>query len=185
MPFTQIYTNTTTENFATRNGDPNGTATVASLVGAVPGDHLPVQARPTTTPSAFPNSLFIGCGLNYMRIKMFTDAPASFANIPVFHVYGWSQESRTGLWSARRICALTPSAAGANTTNTANIPIVGTYREVFDYGTSVTAGDAKLYTGSANGGGFFLIDTIGTEFLEIHVTQPSAANNYAALCGSL
>lgn len=184
MSFTQIYTNTTTNNFATLTGDPSATAIVASLNAAAPGSHLPTQTKPNST--SHPNSLFIGCGLNYMRIKMLTSGAATLAGgAPTFHVYGWSKDARTGIWDARRICALTSSAAACATTNAVSIGNIGSLREIFDYGSTVSAGDAKIYQGTVNGGGFFLIDTIGTEFLEIHITQATSSDSFSALCGSL
>jgi hypothetical protein len=184
MAFTQIYTNTTTNNFATLTGDPSAQAIVVSLTAGAPGPHLPTQTKPNST--SHPNSLFIGCGLNYMRIKMLTSGAATLAGgAPTFHVYGWSKDARTGIWDARRICALTASAAACATTNSVNIGNIGALREVFDYGTAVSAGDAKIYAGTVNGGGFFLIDTIGTEFLEIHTTQATGGDSFSALCGSL
>lgn len=183
MGFTQIYTNTTTNNFATTNGDPSGLALVSALVGAAPGDHLPTYTKPNAT--THPNSLFLGCGLNYMRIKIMTTGAATLGTIPTFHVYGWSKESKTGLWDAKRICAITPGNLACATTNAVSIGNIDSLREIFDYGTTPAAGDAKIYAGTANGGGFFLIDTIGTEFLEIHFTQATTANGFAALCGSL
>lgn len=183
MGFTQIYTNTTTNNFATKTGDPSGNPLVSALVSAAPGDHLPTYEKPNST--THPNSLFLGCGLNYMRIKILTTGAATLGTLPTFHVYGWSKEAKTGLWDARRICSITPSNVACATTNAVNVGTVDQLREIFDYGAAPASGDAKIYTGTATGGGFFLIDTIGTELLEIHFSQTSAANGFAALCGSL
>jgi hypothetical protein len=48
-------------------------------------------------------------------------------------------------------------------------------------------GDAKLYQSFASSGGAqFLVDTIGTEFIEIHFTQPTlSTGNFYALCAGL
>jgi len=184
MGFTQIYTNTTTNNFATRTGDANGAALVSALVDAfaAPGNHLPTYTKPNLTDH--PNSLFLGCGLNYMRIKILTTGASTLGTLPTFHVYGWSKEARSGLWDAKRICAITPGNVTCATTNFANVANIGQLREIFDYGTTAV-GDTKIYNGTPNGGGFFLIDTIGTELLEIHFSQSTTANGFAALCGSL
>lgn len=195
MTSVQIYTNTTSSYFATTNGSQSGTKTVAPLIVAAdnPGSHLPQATKPDAT--SHPNSLFTGSGLNYLRIKLLTTGAATLSSIPQFYIYGWSRELTTGWWEARLLTSLKPAAAAIATTNAVNWPGVGSsIREIFALDSSVTApvttpfrGDSKIYQSFASGGGgHFLVDTIGTELIEIHVTQASATTNtYLALCAGI
>ena len=199
MSSVQIYTNTSNSHFATTTGNTDGTRSVAARIGAAPLSHVVRQTKPDAT--AFPNSLFIGSSLNYLRIKLLvnsaTTSPESGA-VPVFHIYGWSQESSTRHWEARKIATLTPSSATCATSSTFTMPgLTGSWREIFQYEASIggppptsppvpTSGEAKIYNGDlVGGGGFFLIDTIGTEMVEIHTTTGAATFSFAALCAGL
>jgi hypothetical protein len=191
MSSVQIYTNTSSAHFATKTASPNGAKLTAALLSATPGSHLPQATKPDAT--AFANSLFTGSSLNYLRVKMLTTAAATLPGVVTFHVYGWSRELSTGWWEARKLVTLTPSSTACGTTNTVVWPGVGTVREIFNYGTNTppvtpVAGDARVYTGdAAGGGGFFLVDTIGTELIEFHITQGSGASaaEFAVLCAGL
>jgi hypothetical protein len=188
MSSVQIYTNTSSAHFATKTASPNGAKLTAALLSATPGSHLPQATKPDAT--AFANSLFTGSSLNYLRVKMLTTGSATLAVAPVFHVYGWSREASTGWWEARKLVTLTPPTA-CGTTNTVNWQPVGTVREIFSYSgaspAAVASGDARIYQGDASGGGgFFLIDTIGTELVEFHITQASGTTvEFAVLCAGL
>jgi len=190
MSSVQIYTNTSSAHFATKTGAPEGAKFAAALVSATPGSHLPRSTKPDAT--AFANSLFTGSSLNYLRVKMLTTAAATLPGAVTFHVYGWSREISTGWWEARKLVTLTPASTACGTTNTVNWQPLGAVREIFNYGTNTppvtpAAGDARVYTGdAAGGGGFFLVDTIGTELIEFHITQGSGtAAEFAVLCAGL
>lgn len=195
MGSVQIYTNTSSAHFATTTGNPDGTRLVSAVVAAAdtPAAHLPRSTKPDS--AAFPNSLFIGSSLNYLRIKLLTTGNASLSGVPQFYVFGWSREATSGWWEARLLTSLKPGTAAIGTTNTVNFSGLGTVREIFQLGTIASPGepnaiphrgDARLYQGFASsGGGHFLVDTIGTEIVEIHFTQATAANQFAALCAGL
>jgi hypothetical protein len=196
MSSVQIYTNTSNAHFATTTGNTDGTRIVASLANAsAPSSHLIRQTKPDAT--AFPNSLFIGSSLNYLRIKILTNGASPLtAAIPVFHIYGWSQESSSRCWEARKIATLTPNSLSCTTSGTFTMPgLSGSWREVFEFGAASlgggflpTSGEAKIYNGDlVGGGGFFLIDTIGTEMVEIHITRNAIGTQpeFAALCAGL
>jgi len=197
MSSVQIYTNTSNSHFATTTGNPDGARSVLARVGAAPLGHLVRSTKPNAT--AFPNSLFIGSSLNYLRIKLLVYSATTTPDpggTTVFHIYGWSQESSTRYWEARKIATLTPDAAVC-ATGTFTMPgLSGSWREIFQYnaggggpppiGPIPTSGEAKIYNGDAvGGGGFFLIDTIGTEMVEIHITTTGTAFDFAALCAGL
>jgi hypothetical protein len=195
MTSVQIYTNTSSAHFATTTGGPDGAKFVAPLVAAAdtPASHLPQATKPNAT--SHPNSLFTGSSLNYLRIKLLTDSNnANLGNIPQFYVYGWSRELTTGWWESRLLASLKPGVATIGSTSTVTWPGVGTVREIVLLGDTTTApaatphrGDAKLYQSFAGSGGAqFLVDTIGTEFIEIHFTQAtSSSGNFYALCAGL
>jgi len=198
MSSVQIYTNTSNAHFATTTGGADGARTVAARIGAAPLSHVIRSTKPDAT--AFPNSLFIGSSLNYLRIKILVNSATTSPDagaVPIFHIYGWSQESSTRYWEARKIATLTPDAAACATSSTFTMPgLTGSWREIFQYnaggggpppiGPIPTSGEAKIYNGDlVGGGGFFLIDTIGTEMVEIHTTTPVATYSFAALCAGL
>jgi hypothetical protein len=197
MSSVQIYTNTSNAHFATTTGGADGALTVASLASAsAPTSHLIRSTKPNAT--AFPNSLFIGSSLNYLRIKILTDGASNLVTVPVFHIYGWSQELKTRYWEARKIATLTPNNATCATSGTFTMPgLTGSWREIFEFGAASlsppappipTSGEGKIYIGDlVGGGGFFLIDTIGTEMIEIHITRNTGGTqpNFAALCAGL
>ncbi len=199
MTSVQIYTNTSSSYFATTTGGPTGSKLVAPLVAAAdnPGSHNPQAAKPSST--SHPNSLFTGSGLNYLRIKLLTTGSATLASIPQFYVYGWSRELTTGWWEARLLASLKPGAAAIGATSAISSwpgvsPSAGSVREIVLLGDTATApantphrGDAKLYQSFvSSGGAHFLVDTIGTEFIEIHFTQAaSTSENFLALCAGL
>jgi len=198
MSSVQIYTNTSNAHFATTTGNTDGARTVLARAAAAPLSHVIRQTKPDAT--AFPNSLFIGSSLNYLRIKLIVNSSTTSPDpgaIPVFHIYGWSQESSTRHWEARKIATLTPDVQACATSSTFTMPgLTGSWREIYQYnaggggpppiGPVPTSGEAKIYNGDlVGGGGFFLIDTIGTEMVEIHTTTPAVAFSFAALCAGL
>jgi len=195
MSSVQIYTNTSSSHFATTTGAADGAKFVTALNAAAntPAAHFPRATKPDAT--AFPNSLFIGSSLNYLRIKLLTTRNnAALQNIPQFYVFGWSRELSTGWWEARLLASFNPGSASVNTSAAVTWTGVGTVREIFQYGTTGTPpdtiparGDARLYQSYASGGGgHFLVDTIGTELVEIHFTQAGASlDEFAALCAGL
>ena len=195
MSSVQIYTNTSSSHFATTTSTANGAKFVTALNANAdtPAAHFPRATKPDAT--AFPNSLFIGSSLNYLRIKLLTKRDnAALQNIPQFYVFGWSRELSTGWWEARLLTSLKPGTASVNTNASVTWPGVGTVREIFQYGTTGTSpdtiphrGDARLYQSfTSGGGGQFLIDTIGTELVEIHFTQNGGLlDDFAALCAGL
>jgi hypothetical protein len=198
MSSVQIYTNTSNAHFATTTGNADGTRSVLARVGAAPLSHLIRSTKPDAT--AFPNSLFIGSSLNYLRIKLlvFSATPTPDpGGTTLFHIYGWSQEASTRYWEARKIATLAPDISACATSSTFTMPgLTGSWREIFQYnaggggpppiGPIPTSGEAKIYNGdSVGGGGFFLIDTIGTEMVEIHITTTGTAFSFAALCAGL
>lgn len=195
MSSVQIYTNTSSSHFATTTGDASGAkfVTAANLAADTPSAHFPRATKPDAT--AFPNSLFIGSSLNYLRIKLLTTRNnTALQNTPQFYVFGWSRELSTGWWEARLLSSLKPGTTSVVTNASVNWTGVGTVREIFQYGTTGTApdttphrGDSRLYQSfSSGGGGHFLIDTIGTELVEIHFTQAGVnLDEFAALCAGL
>jgi len=184
MSSVQIYTNTSSSHVA------EGGMVLAAASTTSPSNHLMTATKPSTT--TFPNSVFMGSSLNYLRIKILTNGGTTLAAPPIIHVYGWSRELVTQAWEARKLCTLTCPAAAVSTTPTftSSHPSLISYtlREIYSLGSQgvagdptpilTTSGEAKIYQGDATGGGgFFLLDTIGTELIELHFTQNAASPN--------
>ena len=130
----------------------------------------------TATTSA-PGSVLIGGSLNYLKFKAFSSASGS---TPTIYVYGWNFCSELMAWVPQLLVTCT----GAVNTVSQTLPVVGAAFEVTTY--TRTGGDAKIYSADpGSNGGFFVVDTLGCEFVEIVGVDSVGAKTLSFLVGSL
>ena len=134
---------------------------------AATGSTVPVKVITTTQPVSTTNSAVFGSSLNYLKMKLHSDSTAALT----VSVFGWSYYSPDRVWIPQLLCTLTTTQGGSDQT----IPgiIVTPQKEVTSY--VLTSGDAKIYNSpaTATGGAFVLIDTLGSQFVEIYATAAS------------
>jgi hypothetical protein len=143
---------------------------VTSVVNAVPN-----KVPTTTQPTGGTGSVLIGSSLNYLKVKVVADV-ASIVN--TITVTGWSFWPDAMAWVPQTLCVIqcTPSTAsqvgqGALFPNAADAT-------VFETATYVkSVGDAKIYNApsAATNGGFFLVDTLGSQFIDFHASSASGS----------
>ena len=132
----------------------------------------PSRIAPATRPANVtaavntPGSVIIGGSLNYLKIKGYTSATAS---IPTLYVFGWNFSSEIMTWGPQLLATVTTTV---NATSQ-SLPSVGVVNELATY--TKSTGDIKSFSGTAGTGnaGFFLVDTLGSEFVEISAVSAS------------
>jgi hypothetical protein len=125
-----------------------------------------------------PGSVIIGGSLNYLKIKGYTTTAAS---APTVHVFGWNFASEIMAWVPQLLATVTTTVNGS----TQVLPSVGTTRELTTY--TKSTGDIKTFSGTAGTGnaGFFLVDTLGSEFVEIAAVSTSSTATMTFLIAGL
>ena len=140
---------------------------VASLVAAN-GNTVPVRIVTATRPTTGSNKVVRSASLNYMKMKLHSTSNVALT----VSIFGWSY-SQNNLWIPQLIATLTTSAGTA----LQNIPgISGGSADQYEISNYVlTSGDAKIYSSpaSATPGAFVLIDTLGSQLIEIYATAAS------------
>jgi hypothetical protein len=123
---------------------------------------IATTTRPANVTAAVdtPGSVIIGGSLNYLKIKGYTSTTAS---VPTLYVFGWNFSSEIMSWVPQLLATVTTTV---NATSQ-SLPSVGTTNELSTY--TASTGDIKSFSGTAGTGnaGFFLVDTLGSEFVEI------------------
>jgi hypothetical protein len=114
-----------------------------------------------------PGSVIIGGSLNYLKIKGYTSTTAS---VPTLYVFGWNFASEIMAWVPQLLTTVTTTVNASSQT----LPSVGTTNELTTY--TKSTGDIKSFSGVAGTGnaGFFLVDTLGSEFVEIAAVSTSS-----------
>ena len=135
---------------------------------AVTGSAVPVKVVTATLPVSVPASgtAVLGSSLNYLKMKLHSDSTAALT----VSVFGWSYYSIERVWVPQLLATLTTSQG----TSAQTIPnITASQYEVSAY--VLTSGDAKIYNSpaTATAGAFVLIDTLGSQFVEVYATAAS------------
>ena len=129
---------------------------------------IATATRPANVTAAVntPGSVIIGGSLNYLKIKGYTSATAS---IPTLYVFGWNFSSEIMTWVPQLLATVTTTV---NATSQ-SLPSVGVVNELATY--TKSTGDIKSFSGTAGTGnaGFFRVDTLGSEFVEISAVSAS------------
>lgn len=133
---------------------------------AATGSTVPVKVVTSTQPISTTNSAVLGSSLNYLKMKLHSDSTAALT----VSVFGWSYYSVDKTWIPQLLATLTTSQG----TSSQTIPgITAVQYEVSSY--VLTSGDAKIYNSpaTATAGAFVLIDTLGSQFVEVYATAVS------------
>ena len=125
-----------------------------------------------------PGSVIIGGSLNYLKIKGYTTTTAS---VPTLYVFGWNFASEIMAWVPQLLTTVTTTVNASSQT----LPSVGTTNELTTY--TKSSGDIKSFSGTAGTGnaGFFLVDTLGSEFVEIAAVSTSSTATMTFLIAGL
>lgn len=130
---------------------------------------IATTTRPANVTAAVntPGSVIIGGSLNYLKIKGYTSTTAS---VPTLYIFGWNFSSEIMAWVPQLLATVTTTV---NATSQ-SLPSVGTVNELATY--TKSTGDIKSFSGTAGTGnaGFFLVDTLGSEFVEISAVSASS-----------
>ena len=117
--------------------------------------------------------------MNYMKMKLHSGTSAALT----VSVFGWSYFANDGgMWVPQLLCTLTTTQGGSNQT----IPAIsGNVLEVTAY--VLTSGDAKFFNSpsTVTPGAFVLIDTLGSQYVEIYATAASTTPTVYAWTASL
>lgn len=131
---------------------------------------VPSRVTTTTQPATTAASGYavMGSSLNYLKFKVISGSTSALT----ITITGWSFNSQMFAWVPQTIAVLTTTQ---NTNAQTTFPAAsGTnLYEVSQYAKSV--GDAKIYNSpsSTTNGAFVLVDTLGSQFIEVHCSAAS------------
>ena len=126
-----------------------------------------------------PGSVIIGGSLNYLKIKGYT---STIASVPTLYVFGWNFASEIMAWVPQLLATVTTTVNSSSQT----LPsFTTTTNELATY--TKSTGDIKTFSGTAGTGnaGFFLVDTLGSEFIEISAVSASSTATMTFLIAGL
>jgi hypothetical protein len=121
------------------------------------------------------NSAIFGSSLNYMKLKLYSSGTAA----PTVYVFGWSFRSETNAFVPQLLCSFnTTLNASSQTLDSATVYEAATFTPL--------TGDCKIYNGvgGTGNGGFVMIDTVGTQFIEVYAVD-GAGNTITVLSSGL
>jgi len=146
------------------------TPRTASTSGTVPN-----KVTQTALPVSGTGSIVFGTSLNYVKIKTLVD---SSANLTLF-VYGWSFSSQLMAYVPQLLFSTTTNGAVTGTTAQASFPGISvSVNETWQF--TKSTGDAKIFNAPSvsTSGGFILIDTLGSQFIEVSAAASAGTPNY-------
>ena len=147
------------------------TPRAASTSGTVPN-----KVTQTALPVSAAGTVVFGTSLNYVKIK--TLVAAATTNLTLY-IYGWSFSSQLMAYVPQLLFSTTTNGAVSGSTAQSSFPGISvSVYETWQY--TKATGDAKIFNAPAvdKGGGFILIDTLGSQFVEICATASAATPNY-------
>jgi hypothetical protein len=138
-----------------------------SVLTAATGSTVPNKVVTASLPASTTNSVVVAPPMNYMKMKLHSGTTAALT----VSVFGWSYYAGDGgMWVPQLLCTLTTTQGGSSQT----IPgIAAAQREVTLY--ELTSGDAKIFNSplTVTSGAFVVIDTLGSQYVEIYATAAS------------
>lgn len=147
------------------------TPRAASTSGTVPN-----KITQTALPVSGAGTVVFGTSLNYVKIKTLV---ASTANLTLF-IYGWSFSAQLMAYVPQLLFSTTTNGAVSGSTAQTSFPraVDANLYETWQY--TKATGDAKIFNAPAvdKGGGFILIDTLGSQFVEICASASNGQPNY-------
>jgi hypothetical protein len=136
---------------------------------------VPNKVTTTTIPTSGAGSVVFGTSLNYLKIKTLV---ADTANLTLF-IYGWSFSSQLMAYVPQLLFSTTSNGAVTGTTAQASFPgITGNIYETWQF--TKSTGDAKIFNAPsvATSGAFILVDTLGSQFVEVVAVASSGTPNF-------
>ena len=132
---------------------------------AVAGTTAPTVIVTAAKPAKTANSMVFGSSLNYLKLKMYV----STNNAPTFYVFGWNFSAQLNAFVPQLLASFTTTLSAA-TQALASVGIADGVYEVTN--ATLATGDVKVFSGitTTTPGGFVLIDTLGSEFIDIRAT---------------
>jgi hypothetical protein len=146
------------------------TPRAASASGTVPN-----KVTTSTLPASGAGSVVFGTSLNYLKIKTLVETTD---NLTLF-IYGWSFCSDRMAYVPQLLFSTTTNGAVTGTTAQASFP--GISVSVYETWQFTKAnGDAKIFNAPSvsTAGGFILVDTLGSQFVEVCAVAASGNPNY-------
>lgn len=139
------------------------------------GSGTPNKVTTTTLPASTAGSVVFGTSLNYLKIKTLCETTA---NLTLF-IYGWSFCSQLMAYVPQLLFSTTSNGAVTGTTAQASFPglAVSVY-ETWQF--TKSTGDAKIFNAPSIGtaGAFILVDTLGSQFVEVVAVASSGTPNF-------
>jgi hypothetical protein len=136
---------------------------------------IPNKVTTSTMPTSGAGTVVFGSSLNYLKMKFLA---ASATNLTIY-VYGWSFSSQLMSYVPQLLFSTTSGGAVVNTNAQTSFPTLGvSVYEVSQY--TKSTGDAKIFNApsSTTNGGFILIDTLGSQFVEVCAAAAAGNPNY-------
>jgi len=151
----QVQLSTETKNFQI-----NSLAAVTTTV--------PSRVLTSTQPTSGSGALVIGSSLNYLKFKFSSTSTSALT----LTFTGWSFNSQNFLFVPQTLAVLT-TVQNTNAQTTFPLNSGTNVYDVSQYTKSV--GDAKIFNSpsATTNGGFVLIDTLGSQFVEVHCSAAS------------
>ena len=120
----------------------------------------------------------LGTSLNYLKFKIFSTT----TNNPTFNIYGWSFWPDAMAWVPQLLCTV---QCTLNPTANTLPGVTGNVYEVSSF--ILQNGDAKIYNGvgTTASGGFILVDTLGSQFVEVNGTDTTTSTVFHFLTAGL
>ncbi len=146
------------------------TPRTASTSGTVPN-----KVTQTALPVSGAGTIVFGTSLNYVKIKTLVTTTANLT----LHIYGWSFSSQLMAYVPQLLFSTTTNGAVSGSTVQSSFPGISvSVYETWQY--TKATGDAKIFNAPAvdKGGGFILIDTLGSQFVEVCATASAGTPNY-------
>ena len=110
------------------------------------------------------NSAIFGASLNYLKLKFYS----SGTGVPTIYVFGWSYRSDVNTFIPQLLCSFSTTLnASSQNLDGSTVYETSTFTQI--------TGDLKIYdgVGSTGNGGFVMIDTVGSQFIEVYATDGS------------
>jgi hypothetical protein len=136
---------------------------------------VPNKVTTSTLPASGAGSVVFGTSLNYLKIKTLVETTD---NLTLF-IYGWSFCSDRMAYVPQLLFSTTTNGAVTGTTAQASFP--GISVSVYETWQFTKAnGDAKIFNAPSvsTAGGFILVDTLGSQFVEVCAVAASGTPNY-------
>lgn len=145
---------------------------VASLanITVVATGSLTARVQTSTRPATSGGSIVVTPVMNYMKVcPLYVTSGGSV----VLNVIGWSFSNIANRWVPVNLAQTTATVATAGA-----ITVAGTALFPGNAFTALGAGDYKIYNGTTScPSGFIVVDTLGSELVELYFTGTAAAAN--------